>query len=117
MKIVLVLVAVIIIAMLSLNSIKNNKSVLNKKGGEGTVNIVNIESTAFSPSNISIHAGDTIIFQNKDIIAHALSFDDGLPGSGNIPAGMTYLRAFPQKGTFSYRSESNPILIGTIEVK
>jgi plastocyanin len=70
-------------------------------GGPGT-NEVWIQSMAFSPSVITIAAGATITWTNKDAVAHTVTSDNGLFDSSTISGGGTYSHMFATPGTYLY---------------
>lgn len=87
-------------------------------GGDGTpgVNEVWIKGTAFGPSTITISAGTTITWTNKDAVAHTVTSDNGLFDSGNINGNSTYSRQFPTAGTYPYHCTPHPTMTATVIV-
>jgi plastocyanin len=70
-------------------------------GGPG-VNEVFIQSFAFSPSTITVAAGTTITWTNKDAVAHTVTSNSGLFDSGSMGKDATYSHTFATAGTFAY---------------
>jgi plastocyanin len=78
---------------------------------------VAITSTGFSPSSITIKAGDTVRWTNQDNTTHdAMSDDHTSWGSPNLPPGKVWSHIFGQSGTFGYHCHIHPEMTGTIQV-
>jgi plastocyanin len=84
-------------------------------GGPGT-NEVFIQGMAFSPSTISVSAGTTITWTNKDAISHTVTSDTGLFDSGTISSNSTYSYTFMTAGTFTYHCKIHPTMVATVTV-
>jgi len=87
-------------------------------------NSINITSSGFSPSLISVSAGEIVTFQNSDSKSHEVASDpypkdDILPDfhSGTLYKNETYQYAFTQTGTFGYHLEDNPSIKGKVIVE
>ena len=82
-----------------------------------TTRDVAITSTGFSPSSITIKAGDTVRWTNQDTTTHNAIADDHTSwGSPNLPQGKVWSHTFAQSGTFGYHCHIHPEMIGTIQV-
>ena len=71
------------------------------KGGPGT-NEVWIQGMAFSPATITVTAGTTIKWTNKDGVSHTVTSNDGIFDSGSLSDGSTFSYQFNTTGTFPY---------------
>lgn len=73
----------------------------------------------FHPSEISIHAGDTLVFQNKDEFIHQIYVDSPLINydSKEQPPGQTLSITFPISGTFDVRCHIHPKMLLVVHVK
>ncbi|MDP2647942.1 MAG: hypothetical protein Q8P35_01725 [Candidatus Yanofskybacteria bacterium] len=86
---------------------------------------VSYRSGVFSPTNLRIHAGDTVRFKNDSIFSVRIVSDphpqhDGLKGFdsiGDIPQGSTFTFTFASQGIFGYHNEKSIEETGTIIVK
>lgn len=86
---------------------------------------VSYKSGVFSPTNLRIHAGDTVRFRNDHFLSmHVVSDQhpahNGLPGFdsvGDIPAGGYFAFTFSQAGVFGYHNERNVNETGLIIVR
>jgi len=70
----------------------------------------------FSPSQITINVGDTVVWTNTDTIPHTVTANDGGFDGGTMQPGAVYSRTFIAPGTFSYRCLFHPGMVGTISV-
>ena len=84
-------------------------------GGPGT-NEVWIQGMAFTPATITVAAGATITWTNKDAVAHTVTSNTGLFDSGSMSTNATYSRAFSTSGTFQYYCKVHPGMTATVVV-
>jgi len=90
-------------------------------GTPGT-NEVWLQGMAFNPSAITVSAGTTIKWTNKDNITHTVTSGtpgspDGVFDSGNIGNGATFSFTFNTKGTFQYYCSIHQSMRGTVVVQ
>ena len=86
---------------------------------------VTYKGGGFSPTNLRIHAGDTVRFKNDGFFAIRVISDpqqanNHLPGFdsiGDVPQGSYFSYTFSQKGIFGYRNEKKQEEQGTIIVR
>lgn len=80
---------------------------------------VSYDSGVFSPSNLRIHAGDTVRFKNDSIFPiHVASYDIvGFDSVGDVPQGSYFAFTFAARGTFTYYNTHNKDQTGTIIVR
>jgi len=81
-----------------------------------TVRII-IQNLAWSPANIEIDRGATVVWENRDIVFHTSTSDDGRWDSGTINAGESWSRTFTESGTFNYHCTPHPFMKGVIIVR
>lgn len=70
-------------------------------------NEVWLQNISFNPASITVNAGTTIKWTNKDNVTHTVtsgtpSAPDGIFDSGNLGNGGTFSFTFNTKGTFQY---------------
>ncbi|MFH1068391.1 MAG: choice-of-anchor D domain-containing protein [Candidatus Glassbacteria bacterium] len=81
--------------------------------GTGVAVVVNktytvlMPGNVFSPNNLTIAVGDTVLWNNSDTKAHTATSGtngvaNGLWNSGNLNSGQTFKHVFTQKGSFPY---------------
>jgi plastocyanin len=78
---------------------------------------VQIKSTGFSPSSISINHGDSVSWKNVDKVDHQVVADDGSFASPILHAGRSYTVTLNRAGTFRYHDSFHPRLTGKVTVK
>jgi plastocyanin len=80
-----------------------------------------IENMKFNPQTVQVHVGDTIVWENRDIVPHTVTenskgkthaFDSGM-----IQGNATYQLKVTRKGTQHYACSYHPTMAGTIQVK
>ena len=79
-----------------------------------TITEVDISGFAFVPATITIPAGTTVTWLNKDSAAHTVSSRGDMFDSGRMPKGATFGYTFDQSGTFEYYCTIHPAMIGKI---
>ncbi len=95
----------------------------NTNTGTPPANEVFIQNITFSPKSITVTAGTTIKWTNKDNVAHTVT--SGTPGSpnstfdsGNLGNGSTFSFMFNTKGTFPYYCKLHQdTMTGTVVVQ
>lgn len=80
---------------------------------------VSYRNGVFSPTNLRVHAGDTVRFKNENIFPIRITGDDlvGFDSIGDIPQGSFFSFTFAAKGIFSYYNYKNPNETATIIVR
>lgn len=77
---------------------------------------ITIQGFAFSPADITIKAGTTVVWTNQDSASHTVVDDDGGWKSGGLAKGDTFSRVFDTPGTFTFYCGIHPTMKGTITV-
>ena len=77
---------------------------------------VRIDRTGFVPATVTIAAGDTVRWTNRDSTAHQVVSDTGAFASPTLAAGQSFSFVFPTAGTFRYRDALKPAERGTVRV-
>ena len=85
--------------------------------GAQTYNI-EIDNLAFSLSELTINAGDTVIWTNLQGVSHTVSSDSGTEiDSELLSNGETYSHTFSTAGTFSYHCKPHSSMKGKVIVE
>jgi plastocyanin len=84
-------------------------------GGPGA-NQVFIKGMAFDPATITVTAGTTITWTNKDAIAHTVTSDTKAFDSGSVNSGATFSFTFATAGTYSYHCAIHPSMVASVTV-
>ncbi|MGE5458403.1 MAG: cupredoxin family copper-binding protein [Methanococcaceae archaeon] len=96
------------------NSYGENTS--GNNGGQPGANEVWIQGMAFNPASITVTAGTTIKWTNKDGVAHTVTADDNSFDSGNIATNGTFSHTFSTAGTISYYCKIHPMMKASVVV-
>jgi plastocyanin len=78
---------------------------------------VNIEDLKFKPAEVTIQAGDTVVWVNNDDREHRVAADDGSFKSGPLASGKSYEHTFTAAGRVRYGDELYGRMHGTIVVE
>ncbi|HEY1992207.1 MAG TPA: cupredoxin family copper-binding protein [Gammaproteobacteria bacterium] len=78
---------------------------------------VNIFNYKFDPETLTVPAGATVTWTNKDEIPHTvMSSDKSFQGSGGLDTGDSYSYTFTQPGTYNYYCTLHPFMKGKVVV-
>jgi plastocyanin len=77
---------------------------------------VNIDNFAFAPATLTIHAGGTVTWTNKDEEPHTVVANDGSFHSPGMGSQATFSYTFPKPGTFDYVCSIHPFMHATVVV-
>ena len=78
---------------------------------------INISNFAFSPTNLTVKAGTTVVWTNHDVTGHTVTSDNGtLMQSPTLGNGVTYSVRFNNIGSFGYHCSIHPFMTGLITV-
>jgi plastocyanin len=75
-----------------------------------------IDNFAFSPATLTVKAGSTVRWTNKDEEPHTVAATDGSFHSPGMGTGATYSHSFPTPGNFEYVCSIHPSMHGTVVV-
>jgi plastocyanin len=85
--------------------------------GGGSGNTVSISGFKYAPGSLTVKAGTTVIWTNKDASTHTVTSDNGaFTSSGNLATNDTYSFIFTTAGSFPYHCAIHPSMKGTIVV-
>ncbi|MBS2532031.1 cupredoxin domain-containing protein [Catenulispora sp. NF23] len=81
-------------------------------------NTVSIMNFAFSPAALTVAAGTTVTWTNKDSDAHTVTSQGagGPLGSAALATGQSYSYTFTKPGTYSYLCTIHPFMTATVTV-
>lgn len=77
---------------------------------------VTIDAARFSPSDLTVQRGDTIVWLNKDLLAHTATSAEGGFDSKVIQPGKSWKFVARRKGRFAYTCSFHP-MNGTLTVR
>jgi plastocyanin len=77
-----------------------------------------LQNTTFLPAQITVSAGTTVRWINRDAIPHTVTSDQNLFDSGNMNGGAVFEHRFEAAGTFPYHCRYHlPQMTGTVVVQ
>ena len=76
-----------------------------------------IEAVAFKPMDITVGAGDTIVWTNEDPFPHTVTSNDAAFDSKQIAAGGSWTFRARKKGDYPYVCTLHPTMSGTVHVR
>jgi plastocyanin len=79
-------------------------------------NTVSIKNFGFSPATISVTAGSTVEWTNKDSVQHDVTFAGGSIVSTVLNHNDTFSHTFLTPGTYHYICSIHPFMHGTVIV-
>ena len=77
---------------------------------------VGIVNFAFSPATVTVNAGQTVAWTNRDAITHTVTFSGGTIDSGAMAQGSLFSHTFTTPGTYPYICTIHPFMHGTVVV-
>jgi len=93
-----------------------NSPTMNPTTGTQGANDVYIQNIAFSPAVLTVSAGTTVTWTNKDAMTHTVTSDSTLFNSGNIVINGVYSYTFATVGTYSYHCSIHPSMTAKVIV-
>ncbi|HJR60589.1 MAG TPA: cupredoxin family copper-binding protein [Vicinamibacterales bacterium] len=89
-----------------------------KKAPKPVTHTVTVDATSFQPATLTLAAGDSVVWVNKDIIPHtATSAKKGIFDSGTIATGESWKHTFKTAGDLAYICQFHPTMKGSLKIK
>jgi plastocyanin len=76
-----------------------------------------IKDFMFTPMSLTVKAGATVTWANKDEEPHTVVSDSGLFRSGAVDTGESFSYKFEHPGTYHFTCSIHPRMVGTIVVE
>ena len=86
------------------------------KAAERTPRTVVIDGLKYDPETITVHAGDSIVWVNKDPFPHTVTVA-GAFNSGSIAAGKSWKYIARKPGDYRYICTLHPNMAGSLKVE
>lgn len=86
------------------------------ENGDPAANEVGMSPTSFIPAQLTIRAGETVVWNNTDSMLHTVTSNDGLFNE-NVQPGASFSYTFATAGTYGYVCTLHPGMNGTIIVE
>jgi plastocyanin len=77
---------------------------------------VTIDNFAFAPATLTVKAGSTVTWTNKDEEPHTVAASDGSFHSPGMGTGATFSHTFSTPGKFDYVCSIHPSMHGSVVV-
>lgn len=77
---------------------------------------VSIDNFAFAPAVLTVRAGSTVTWTNRDEEPHTVAANDGSFRSPGMGTGVSFSHTFATPGTFDYVCSIHPSMHGTVVV-
>jgi len=71
----------------------------------------------FAGQTVTIAAGQSVRWTNRDPVEHSVTFDGTEQGSPIIPTNGSYVHRFEHPGTYTYHCTPHPFMKGVVVVK
>jgi len=85
---------------------------------EGTPNTVFIDNFVFAPKDLTVKAGTTVTWTNRDDIPHGIaSSNNAFKKSGALDTDDSYSFTLTTPGTYQYFCYLHPHMVGSIVVE
>jgi plastocyanin len=84
---------------------------------EPKTHTVTVDALRFQPESLTIAAGDTVVWVNKDPFPHTATSKAGGFDSGEIATAESWKYSAVKKGEFEYICTLHPTMKGTIRVE
>jgi plastocyanin len=76
-----------------------------------------IDGTRYQIDTLTVKAGDTVVWVNKDLLAHTVTSKTGGFDSQTILPGKSWKYVAKKKGEFAYTCTFHPTMKGTLKVQ
>jgi amicyanin len=83
----------------------------------GATAAVVIENYLYSPETLTVKAGTTVTWTNKDSVSHTVTTKATLFDSGLLGKDKSYSYTFTQKGSYEYYCIPHPYMVGKVIVE
>jgi plastocyanin len=78
---------------------------------------VTIDASRYEPEQLTVQVGDTVVWVNKDLVAHTATSQMGDFDSGLIAPGKSWKYRSKRAGEFAYTCTYHPTMKATLRVK
>jgi plastocyanin len=78
---------------------------------------VSITEFRFSPAEITVARGDTLVWTNQDAFLHTTTADSAAWSSPELPRGGRFIYVADRVGRFAYHCAAHPVMRATVVVR
>ena len=90
---------------------------LSTAGTKPQTHAVAIDASSFQSGYLSVNAGDSIVWTNRDFFPHTVTAVNGSFDSKEIAPGKSWKYTVRTKGTFEYKCAYHATMTGVLKVK
>src|SRR5258705_3010223 len=83
----------------------------------GTRHAVRIEGMKFIPERLEVAPGDTVVWTNKDFLAHSVTASEARVESGDLAPNKSWRFIARKRGEMPYICRLHPVMKGVLVVK
>ena len=76
-----------------------------------------LANQAFTPDEVTVNAGTTVVWTNTDSTSHTSTADGNAWNSGTVSPGGRFTVTLQTPGTFTYHCTIHPGMVGTVVVR
>ncbi|MBN8835508.1 MAG: cupredoxin domain-containing protein [Sphingobacteriales bacterium] len=103
------------LGLLACTSQKDSNKETQEAVHTATTQKVVIENMQFNPGQVTLMPGDTVLFINKDIVAHNVTEENKAWASPNLPANQEF--KIKVDTSFNYFCSLHPVMKGKVIVE
>lgn len=81
------------------------------------VHTVLIEGMRFQPEGLTVAAGDTVVWINRDMVPHTATSSSGHFDSGELAPGKSWTHVVHDTGEFAYTCTYHPLMKAILRVR
>jgi len=111
-----VIMAITVTLLLGSSGCTKNMNDPKGSGGNPSSSEVFIQGSAFTPATLTVSAGTTVTWTNKDGLTHNVTSNTGVFSSGSISNNGTFSFTFNSMGSFPYHCTIHPSMTATVIV-
>jgi plastocyanin len=88
-----------------------------QRGRKPATHTITITGMQYTPATLTIKPGDTVVWVNKDIVAHTATSTTAAFNSKMIPPEKSWKMIFKTKGDYPYVCSYHPTMKGQLTVQ
>lgn len=105
------------IAALLLSDTSGVAAADDKPDDKPKVHTVLIEGMRFQPEGLTVAAGDTVVWINRDMVPHTATSSSGHFDSGELSPGKSWTHIVHDTGEFAYTCTYHPLMKAILRVR
>ena len=106
-----------VVAAISVAAATGPLGAQNKPKPKPITHRVTIDATSFKPAELTIRAGDSVVWMNRDVIPHTATQSGKGFDSGTLKSGDAWKHTFKTAGDVAYICSFHPTMKGRIKVQ